>query len=156
MEEFIMTQEAFDRLWQRVQGGETAPKPRSEADTLRRLSDDTAQALALERRLQGQCAALVPLCRETASRLRRLRAAYYLETGECCCPPETCSVRGGLLPALRADCLAARARAGRYAAAAKTYCWNKFKVNKNTQDNNHNRRNKNCNFASPKTTALFF
>ena len=119
MEEFIMTQEAFDRLWQRVQGGEAAPKPRSEADTLRRLSDDTAQALALERRLQGQCAALVPLCRETASRLRRLRAAYYLETGECCCPPETCSVRGGLLPALRADCLAARARAGQYAAAAQ-------------------------------------
>ena len=91
MEEFIMTQEAFDCLWQRVQGGETAPKPRSEADTL---------------------------CRETASRLRRLRAAYYLETGECCCPPETCSVRGGLLPSLRADCLAARARAGQYAAAA--------------------------------------
>ena len=120
MEEFIMTQEAFDRLWQRVQGGEAAPKPRSEADTLRRLSDDTAQALALERRLQGQCAALVPLCRETASRLRRLRAAYYLETGECCCPPETCSVRGGLLPSLRADCLAARARAGQYAAAAQT------------------------------------
>ena len=119
MEEFIMTQEAFDRLWQRVQGGEAAPKPRSEADTLRRLSDDTAQALALERRLQGQCAALVPLCRETASRLRRLRAAYYLETGECCCPPETCSVRGGLLPSLRADCLAARARAGQYAAAAQ-------------------------------------
>ena len=119
MEEFIMTQEAFDRLWQRVQGGETAPKPRSEADTLRRLSDDTAQALALERRLQGRCAALAPLCRETASRLRRLRAAYYLETGECCCPPETCSVRGGLLPALRSDCLAARARAGQYTAAAQ-------------------------------------
>ena len=119
MEEFIMTQEAFDRLWQRVQGGEAAPKPRSEADTLRRLSDDTAQALALERRLQGQCAALAPLFRETASRLRRLRAAYYLETGECCCPPETCSVRGGLLPSLRADCLAARARAGQYAAAAQ-------------------------------------
>ena len=119
MEEFIMTQEAFDRLWQRVQGGEAAPKPRSEADTLRRLSDDTAQALALERRLQGRCAALAPLCRETASRLRRLRAAYYLETGECCCPPETCSVRGGLLPSLRADCLAARARAGQYAAAAQ-------------------------------------
>jgi hypothetical protein len=29
-------------------------------------------------------------------------------------------VRGGLLPDLRADCLASRARAGRYAAAAKT------------------------------------
>ena len=114
MEEFIMTHEVFDRLWQRVQGGETAPKPRSEADTLRRLSDDTAQALALERRLQGRCAALAPLCRETASRLRRLRAAYYLETGECCCPPETCSVRAGLLPSLRADCLAARARAAAY------------------------------------------
>ena len=120
MEEFIMTQEAFDRLWQRVQGAESAPPSRNNADALRAFLDETAQALALERRMQARCAELAPLCCETASRLRRLRAAYYLKTGERHCPPETCSVRGGMLPDLRADCLAARARAGRYAAAAKT------------------------------------
>ena len=120
MEEFIMTQEAFDRLWQRVQGAEAALPRRNNPDTLRAFLDETAQAFALERRLQMRCAELQPICRETFSRLRRLRAAYYLQTGERHCPPETCSVRGGLLPDLRADCLAARARAGRYAAAAKT------------------------------------
>ena len=119
MEEFIMTQEAFDRLWARVQGTEAPPR-RTEADTLRRFLDETAQAFALERRLQAGCAELSPLCRETFSRLRRLRAAYYLQTGERHCPPETCPVRGGLLPGLRADCLASRARAARYAAAAQT------------------------------------
>ena len=120
MEEFIMTQEAFDRLWQRVQGAEPAPPRQNQTDTLRRFLDDTAQALALERRLQARCAELSPLCRETFSRLRRLRAAYYLQTGERYCPPETCSVRGGLLPDLRADCLASRARAERYAASAQS------------------------------------
>ena len=120
MEEFIMTQEAFDRLWQRVQSAEEAPPRRNDADTLRAFLDETAQALVLERRLQARCAELSPLCRETFSRLRRLRAAYYLQTGERHCLPETCSVRGGLLPDLRAGCLASRARAGRYAAAAKT------------------------------------
>ena len=120
MEEFIMTQEAFDRLWQRVQGAEPCPLCRNDADTLRGFLDETAQAFALERRLQMRCAELSPLCRETFSRLRRLRAAYYLQTGERHCPPETCPVRGGLLPDLRADCLACRARAGRYAAAAET------------------------------------
>ena len=29
MEEFIMTQEAFDRLWQRVQGAEAVPTRRN-------------------------------------------------------------------------------------------------------------------------------
>jgi hypothetical protein len=120
MEEFIMTQEAFDRLWQRVQGAEAVPTRRNDTDTLRAFLDETAQAFALERRLQMRCAELSPLCRETFSRLRRLRAAFYLQTGERHCPPETCSVRGGLLPDLRADCLASRARAGRYAAAAET------------------------------------
>ena len=119
MEEFIMTQEAFDRLWQRVQGAEPSPPRRNDADTLRGFLDETAQAFTLERRLQMRCAELSPICRETVSRLRRLRAAYYLQTGERHCPPETCSVRGGLLPDLRADCLAARTRAGRYSAAAK-------------------------------------
>ena len=117
MEEFIMTQEAFDRLWQRVQGAEQAPTRRNDMGTLRGFLDETAQAFALERRLQMRCAELSPLCRETFSRLRRLRAAYYLQTGERHCPPETCLLRGGLLPDLRADCLACRARAGRYAAA---------------------------------------
>ena len=120
MEEFIMTQEVFDRLWQRVQGAEAVLPRRNDTDTLRGFLDETAQALALERRLQVRCAELSLLCRETFSRLRRLRAAYYLQTGERHCPPETCSVRGGLLPDLRADCLASRARAGRYSAAAET------------------------------------
>ena len=120
MEEFIMTQEAFDRLWQRVQGAETVPPRPDHADTLRRFLDETAQALALERRLQASCAELSPLCRESFSRLRRLRAAFYLQTGERHCPPATCPVRSGLLPDLRADCLASRARAGRYAAAAQS------------------------------------
>ena len=39
MEEFIMTQEAFDRLWQRVQGAESAPPSRNNADALRRLEN---------------------------------------------------------------------------------------------------------------------
>ena len=120
MEEFIMTQEAFDRLWQRVQGSTTLPQHQDNAETLRRFLDETAQALALEQRLVCRCAELAPLCRETRSRLRRLRAAYYLLTGELYRPPEACSVRGGLLPELRSDILAARARAGRYAAAEKT------------------------------------
>ncbi len=119
MEEFIMTQEAFDRLWQRVQGGEAAPPRRDDGDVLRRFLDETAQALALERRMQIRCAEIAPLCRETFSRLRRLRTAYYLQTGERYCPPEACTVRGGLLKDLRADCLAARDRAFRYAAAAE-------------------------------------
>lgn len=120
MEEFIMTQETFDRLWQRVQGAEAAPPRQNPSDALRRFLDDTAQSLALERRLQSRCGDFMPLCRETRSRLRRLLAAYYLQTGERYCPPETCPVRGGLLRDLRADCLAARARAERYAAAAQS------------------------------------
>ena len=120
MEEFIMTQEAFDRLWQRVQGAEAVSPRGNDTDTLRAFLDETAQAFALERRLQMRCAELSPLCRETFSRLRRLRAAYYLQTGERHCPPDTCPVRGGLLPDLRVDCLASRALAGRYAAAAQT------------------------------------
>lgn len=123
MEEFIMTQEAFERLWARVQGAgsETAAPARDDTAVLRRFLDETAQSLALERRLLCGFGALAPLCRETASRLRRLRAAYYLRTGERHLPPETCPVRGGLLPDLRADCLSARGRAARYAAeAAKT------------------------------------
>ena len=120
MEDFIMTQETFDRLWQRVQGAEQAPPRQNQTDALCRFLDETAQSLALERRLQARCAEMLPLCRDTFSRLRRLRAAYYLHTGERHCPPETCPVRGGILPELRADCLAARARAGRYAAEAKT------------------------------------
>ena len=120
MEEFIMTQEAFDRLWQRVQGNAAVPPRRTESDTLRRFLDETAQSLALERRLLCRCADLAPLCRETRSRLRRLRAAFYLQTGEHYCPPEACPVRGGLLPDLRADCLASRSRAERLSAAAQT------------------------------------
>ena len=120
MEEFIMPQEAFARLWQRVRVVEPSPPRRNDTDTLRSFLDETAQAFALERRLQMRCAELSPLCRETFSRLRRLCAAYYLQTGERHCPPETCPVRGGLLPDLRADCLASRARAGKYAAAAET------------------------------------
>jgi len=120
MEEFIMTQETFDRLWQRVQGAESAPPRQNPSDALRCFLDDTAQSLALERRLQSRCADFAPLCRETRSRLRRLLAAYYLQTGERYCPPETCPVRGGILPELRTDCLASRARAERYTAAAES------------------------------------
>lgn len=127
MEEFIMTQEAFDRLWARVQGAaDTAAAPaqkRGEAAVLRGFLDETAQSLALERRqlcAQG-CAsgALRAICRETMGRLRRLRTAYFLLTGERYYPPETCPVRCGVLTDLRKDYLSARRRGEALAAAAE-------------------------------------
>lgn len=123
MDEWIMTQAAFDRLWSRVQGNApTAPPPDDEA-ALRRFLDETGQTLAFERQLLCRSgrdrAAMLALCRATRSRLCRLRAACFLLTGEVRTPPDACPVRGGYLADLRRDWLCAEKRAGEYRAEAQ-------------------------------------
>ena len=127
MEEFIMTQEAFDRLWARVQGAEPAPMPaRDDAAVLRGFLEQTWQTLAFETRLlcRSGCAqtALQHLCSDTRERLNRLRTAHFLLTGERCLPPETCPVCGDFLADLRKGYLSARKRASAYARAAQEPC----------------------------------
>jgi hypothetical protein len=123
MDEWIMTQENFDRLWSRVQG--TAPAPPSAAPSaLQTFLDETGQTLALEHRLLCRSgrdrAELLALCRASKSRLRRLRIAYFLQTGENRMPPDACPVSAGYLQDLRRDWLCAARRSAAYAAEVKT------------------------------------
>lgn len=129
MDEWIMTQASFDRLWARVQGAEAAASSvpeRDDAAVLRRFLDETAEALAFETRLArrsgGARGSLAALCRETRGRLGRLRAAYFLLTGERVCPPEVCPVCGDWLGDLRRAYLSARRRADAYRLAASESC----------------------------------
>ena len=118
MEEFIMTQESFDRLWARVQGAPPPQtKPSGEAQLLRFL-EETGETQLQERRLAAVFPAMLPLCRETKSRCVRLETQYYLRTGRRAVLPASCCLRQSPLPLLRALCLAARARAAAYAAAS--------------------------------------
>ena len=121
MEEYILSQQAFDRLWARVHGETPAQPPeRSELAVLRRFLEETAETLLFERCL-AQLPGMNTLCRETRSRLIRLETAYYLLTAERYRRPAVCPLREGVLPALRRACLAALARAADYTAeSAKT------------------------------------
>ena len=116
MEEYILSQESFDRLWARVRG-DVPPEPRrlDEIAVLRGFLDETGETFLLERRLSA-LPGIGCLCRETRARLIRLETAYYLLTGERYRLPPACPLREGVLPALRRDCLAALARAEDYAA----------------------------------------
>lgn len=116
MEEYILSQQAFDRLWARVRG-ETPPEPprRDEIAVLLSFLEDTAQSLLLEQRLCS-LPGVGGLWRDTRSRLARLETAYYLLTAERFRLPPVCPLRERLLPALRRDCLAALARSERYDA----------------------------------------
>lgn len=115
MEEFIMTQESFDRLWARVTGAAAPPPaPRGE-DALRRFLDETGETLLHERRLAGLgLAPMMALCRETKRRYARLQTAYYLLTGQRAPLPAVCCLREPPLRLLRKLCLAARERAEAY------------------------------------------
>lgn len=116
MEEFMMTQESFDRLWARVQGA-PPPVPHPE-DTLRRFLDETGETMLLERRLAADCGApMAAVFRETRRRYLRLRTAYFLLTGCCAVPPSVCSLREQPLCLLRKIWLAARARSEAYDSA---------------------------------------
>ena len=123
MDEWIMTQAAFDRLWSRVQGAELDVPVPDAASALRRFLDDTGQTLAFEQKLLCRSgrdhAAMLALCRATRSRLCRLRAACFLLTGEVRTPPDACPIRGGWLDDLRRDWLCAEKRAGEYRAESK-------------------------------------
>ena len=117
MEEFIMTQESFDRLWARVQGA-APPAPRPE-DLLRRFLDETGETLLLERQLAHVCGApMVSVCRASRDRHLRLQTAYFLLTGCRAALPSVCSLREPPLCRLRKLWLAARARAAAYEEAA--------------------------------------
>ncbi len=119
MEEFMMTQESFDRLWARVQGA-PPPAPRPE-ETLRRFLDETGETMLLERRLAGECGApMAAVFRETRRRYLRLRTAYFLLTGCRAVLPSVCSLREPPLCRLRKLWLSARARSAAYEEAANT------------------------------------
>ena len=116
MEEYVLSQQAFDRLWARVRG-EAPPQParRDDLAVLRVFLEETGQSLLLERRLSG-LTGMPRLCRDTHSRLIRLETVYYLLTAERWRLPSACPLREGALPALRRDCLSSLARAEDYAA----------------------------------------
>ena len=116
MDELIMTQESFDRLWARVQGAAppvpSAPRPE---EMLRRFLDETGETLLLERSLTQVCGApMAAVCRETRRRYLRLQTAYFLHTGCRAALPSVCRLREPPLCLLRKLWLAARARAAAY------------------------------------------
>ena len=106
--------EGFAEVWQRVRGQSPAPR-RDDAQMLRRLIEQTAEAAAFEQSLARRCAGaarrLRALADETCARLRRLQAAYFLQTGDTLAPGRSCPVAGSVLGDLRRACLSAQERA---------------------------------------------
>jgi hypothetical protein len=130
--DYYYDKEKFDAVWRRVTGAPEASDipaaANEEAARLRSFMDDEAGDAPLYERLAGLTSGcrqrtLLRLCCEAKSRLKKLRACYYILKGETHLPPAQCPVVYSLTDALRHKYTALGTRSDAYlrASAVTTY-----------------------------------
>lgn len=126
--DYFYDKEKYDAVWRRVTGapaenGGIRNDAGEEAARLRDFMDGEAGDAPFYARLAGltggcQSQALLRLCREAQSRLKKLRACYYILTGETHLPPAQCPVIYSLTDALRQKYTALETRSDAYLRAS--------------------------------------
>ncbi len=131
--DYCYDKEKFDAVWRRVTGapegsGNLQTAAKEEAARLRGFMDDEAADAPLYEKLAGLTGGcrqrlLLRLSCEAKSRLKKLRACYYILTGETHLPPAQCPVVYSLTDALRHKYTALGTRSDAYlrASAETTY-----------------------------------